>query len=202
MVRDAQSRLIRDLGARFPKAKLVRDEKGEQGHGRESRPVHRRAVPAFRAATRYPRHRAAAARLERGAQDPVRRDLHLLDHRRGDRNAESDPRGRQRLLTELVCLRRPVSPRAAHGRRDGAAPARRPPVPLGRLRGEARREAARADHRRLSAGMEKTVTGWAKPRTAISPTATSCASGSDFCRGRNARMFSIAFFISGSRYSA
>ena len=28
MVRDAQARLIRDLGARFPKAKLVRDEKG------------------------------------------------------------------------------------------------------------------------------------------------------------------------------
>ena len=27
MVRDTQSRLIRDLGARFPKAKLVRDEK-------------------------------------------------------------------------------------------------------------------------------------------------------------------------------
>ncbi len=27
MVRDKQSRLIRDLGARFPKAKLVRDEK-------------------------------------------------------------------------------------------------------------------------------------------------------------------------------
>jgi AraC family transcriptional regulator, regulatory protein of adaptative response / methylated-DNA-[protein]-cysteine methyltransferase len=28
MVRDTQSRLIRDLGARFPKANLVRDEKG------------------------------------------------------------------------------------------------------------------------------------------------------------------------------
>jgi AraC family transcriptional regulator, regulatory protein of adaptative response / methylated-DNA-[protein]-cysteine methyltransferase len=28
MVRDAQSRLIRDLGARFPRADLVRDEKG------------------------------------------------------------------------------------------------------------------------------------------------------------------------------
>jgi AraC family transcriptional regulator of adaptative response/methylated-DNA-[protein]-cysteine methyltransferase len=30
MVRDTQSRLIRDLGARFPKANLVRDEKGCQ----------------------------------------------------------------------------------------------------------------------------------------------------------------------------
>ena len=30
MVRDTQSRLIRDLGARFPKAKLVRDEKGSK----------------------------------------------------------------------------------------------------------------------------------------------------------------------------
>lgn len=29
MVRDAQSRLIRDLAGRFPKAKLVRDEKGK-----------------------------------------------------------------------------------------------------------------------------------------------------------------------------
>lgn len=28
MVRDTQARLMRDLGARFPKAKLVRDEKG------------------------------------------------------------------------------------------------------------------------------------------------------------------------------
>src|ERR1700682_799581 len=28
MVRDTQARLVRDLGARFPKAKLVRDEKG------------------------------------------------------------------------------------------------------------------------------------------------------------------------------
>jgi len=28
MVRDAQARLLRDLGARFPKARLVRDEKG------------------------------------------------------------------------------------------------------------------------------------------------------------------------------
>jgi AraC family transcriptional regulator of adaptative response/methylated-DNA-[protein]-cysteine methyltransferase len=28
MVRDTQTRLVRDLGARFPKAKLVRDEKG------------------------------------------------------------------------------------------------------------------------------------------------------------------------------
>ena len=31
MVRDTQSRLIRDLGARFPKANLVRDEKGSRG---------------------------------------------------------------------------------------------------------------------------------------------------------------------------
>lgn len=30
MVRDTQSRLIRDLGARFPKAHLVRDEKGSK----------------------------------------------------------------------------------------------------------------------------------------------------------------------------
>jgi len=30
MVRDTQSRLIRDLGARFPKANLVRDEKGSK----------------------------------------------------------------------------------------------------------------------------------------------------------------------------
>ena len=30
MVRDTQSRLIRDLGARFPKASLVRDEKGSK----------------------------------------------------------------------------------------------------------------------------------------------------------------------------
>ncbi len=30
MVRDTQARLIRDLGARFPKAKLVRDEKASQ----------------------------------------------------------------------------------------------------------------------------------------------------------------------------
>src|SRR5688500_13501871 len=30
MVRDTPSRLIRDLGARFPKANLVRDEKGSQ----------------------------------------------------------------------------------------------------------------------------------------------------------------------------
>lgn len=30
MVRDRQSRLIRDLGARFPKANLVRDEKGSK----------------------------------------------------------------------------------------------------------------------------------------------------------------------------
>jgi len=30
MVRDTQSRLIRDLGARFPKAKLVRDEPGSK----------------------------------------------------------------------------------------------------------------------------------------------------------------------------
>ena len=30
MVRDSQSRLIRDLGARFPKADLVRDEKGSK----------------------------------------------------------------------------------------------------------------------------------------------------------------------------
>ena len=30
MVRDTQSRLIRDLGARFPKADLVRDEKGSK----------------------------------------------------------------------------------------------------------------------------------------------------------------------------
>jgi AraC family transcriptional regulator, regulatory protein of adaptative response / methylated-DNA-[protein]-cysteine methyltransferase len=30
MVRDTQSRLIRDLGARFPKANLVRDEKGSR----------------------------------------------------------------------------------------------------------------------------------------------------------------------------
>ena len=30
MVRDAQARLIRDLGTRFPKAKLVRDEKGRR----------------------------------------------------------------------------------------------------------------------------------------------------------------------------
>ena len=30
MVRDTQSRLIRDLGARFPKANLVRDEKGNK----------------------------------------------------------------------------------------------------------------------------------------------------------------------------
>jgi AraC family transcriptional regulator of adaptative response/methylated-DNA-[protein]-cysteine methyltransferase len=31
MVRDTPSALIRDLGARFPKAKLVRDEKGAKG---------------------------------------------------------------------------------------------------------------------------------------------------------------------------
>ena len=30
MVRDTQSRLVRDLGARFPKASLVRDEKGSK----------------------------------------------------------------------------------------------------------------------------------------------------------------------------
>ncbi len=30
MVRDTQSRLVRDLGARFPKANLVRDEKGSK----------------------------------------------------------------------------------------------------------------------------------------------------------------------------
>jgi AraC family transcriptional regulator of adaptative response/methylated-DNA-[protein]-cysteine methyltransferase len=30
MVRDTQSRLIRDLGARFPKANIVRDEKGSR----------------------------------------------------------------------------------------------------------------------------------------------------------------------------
>jgi len=30
MVRDTQSRLIRDLGARFPRANLVRDEKGSK----------------------------------------------------------------------------------------------------------------------------------------------------------------------------
>src|SRR6185295_5917193 len=30
MVRDTQARLIRDLGARFPKANLVRDEKGRK----------------------------------------------------------------------------------------------------------------------------------------------------------------------------
>jgi len=32
MVRDTQSRLIRDLGARFPKANLVRDEKGSKAN--------------------------------------------------------------------------------------------------------------------------------------------------------------------------
>ena len=31
MVRDTQSRLIRDIGARFPKANLVRDEEGSKG---------------------------------------------------------------------------------------------------------------------------------------------------------------------------
>ena len=30
MVRDTRSRMIRDLGARFPKANLVRDEKGSK----------------------------------------------------------------------------------------------------------------------------------------------------------------------------
>src|SRR5881394_952343 len=30
MVRDTQARLIRDVGARFPKAKLIRDEKGSK----------------------------------------------------------------------------------------------------------------------------------------------------------------------------
>jgi AraC family transcriptional regulator of adaptative response/methylated-DNA-[protein]-cysteine methyltransferase len=30
MVRDTQARLVRDLGARFPKAKLLRDEKGSK----------------------------------------------------------------------------------------------------------------------------------------------------------------------------
>ena len=132
MVRDTQARLIRDLDARFPKAKLVRDERGCKALV---------AKVAFPAPARHPRHRAAAACLERGSQDPLRRDLHLHEDCRSHRQSEGDSRRGELLLEELVRLRRSVPPRAAR-RRDASTGTRRPPVRMGRLRGEARREAA------------------------------------------------------------
>ena len=53
-------------------------------------------------------------RVWRGAQNPLRRDVNLLTDREGDRCAEGDPRGRQLLLAQLVCLRGALSSRAAH----------------------------------------------------------------------------------------
>ena len=182
MVRDtlarADPRPRRAISQGEPRSRRKR----QQSHGRESRPVHRGAVPAFRAAAGYPRHRSAAARVERGAQDPLRRDLHLLEDRRGDRRAEGDPRGRRLVLTELVCLRRPVSPRAAQGRRDGAEPPRRPTVRLGRLRGEARREAAKVDQR----------------STALFSAAAISAAASSCSRNRSAIARAAAFFTAAT----
>src|SRR3990170_3402509 len=49
-------------------------------------------------AARFPRHRSAAARVGGGTQDPLRRDLHLLEDRRSDRLPQGDPRRGQLLL--------------------------------------------------------------------------------------------------------
>ncbi len=66
MVRDTQSRLARDLGERFPKAELVPDAKGMKGTlARVARYIAAPFGPF--PLPRHPRHRAAAARVERGA---------------------------------------------------------------------------------------------------------------------------------------
>src|SRR5690349_8500532 len=96
---DTQSRLIRNLGARFPKARSSFTTK------RAARPRWCKwpAIAAsFRATARHPRTQAAAARLERGPQDPLRRDLHLLRVlQKGGATAQSRRDGRQHRWARL-----------------------------------------------------------------------------------------------------
>ena len=140
MVRDTPTRAIRDLGARFPKANLVRDEKGSKATVAK---VARYIAAPFR---------PFALPLDiRGTdlQQCVWREVRRIPfgetstyakNRRGDRRAEGDPRGRPVLLTELVRFRGALPSGTAHRALAGG-----PAVRLGRLRGDARREAAKVE---------------------------------------------------------
>ena len=150
MVRDTQSRLIRDLGARFPKANLVRDEKGSKATVAKvaryiAAPFRPFALPLdIRGTDLQQRVWSEVRKIRFGETSTYSRIAEAIGAPKAIRAVA------QSCSRSWFAFAVPVPSRAAHGRDARLRPPGRPAIRLGRLRGEARREAARVQQAELS----------------------------------------------------